>query len=65
MSSLEDAAGWDCVPDPEILRHRARLCREQATVATQPRLAEAFIGLADALEFAACVAELVVLRVSH
>lgn len=42
-----------------VLRRRAEWCREKAVVAEHPRLSEAFGGLADALEMAACVAELI------
>ena len=56
---------WAYVRDPEILQRRARSCRDKARVTDHPRLAEAFRDLAEALEFAASVAEMVSHRVLH
>jgi hypothetical protein len=69
-ADLEDDADLDDdqpgdARDPAVLRRRARLCRERAEETAHRRLAEAFMGLAEALEFAAYVVDLAGQRVLH
>jgi hypothetical protein len=55
----------DLLDDPELLRRRARLCRNQAELTEHETLAAAFLELADALDFAAMAADLASDRVLH
>ena len=45
------------VRDPNVMRQHALSCRDKAIATDHPGLAKAFLDLADALEYAASVAE--------
>jgi hypothetical protein len=51
--------------NPESLRRRARMCRQQARSTDHASLAGAFLDLAAALELAASAADMVQRRVVH
>jgi len=64
-AALEGRSDCRVERNPEILRRRAKLCREKASETPHPRLAEAFIELAEALEFAAALSDVFDRRVLH